>query len=166
MSRLFALAAFLCAGLASAQSGPQTPATIPTDPNQLMFLAAQMNGLGGINKPWHVKASYQTFDADGRPKDQGVFEEWWAGPRKGKISFAGKEFSRVEYYDGTKDLFTGDKGWVPLPQEMVMDYLVHPLPWSGRNQKESSRSANHQWPEGIAASSLQCRQDISTSPIC
>lgn len=119
-----------------------------------MLLAAQMNGLGGINKPWHVKASYQTFDADGSPKDQGVFEEWWAGPRKAKISFAGKEFSQVEYYDGTKDLVTGDKGWVPLPQEMVMDYLVHPLPWSGRNQKESFSAKDMKF----GAVSLKCVQ--------
>lgn len=94
-----------------------------------MLLAARVNGLGSPDmKPWHLKANCQTFDADGNPKDQGVFEEWWANPTKYKISYASKGFNQVEYRDGDKDLVTGDAEMVLLPEEMIQDYLVNPLP--------------------------------------
>lgn len=102
---------------------------MPSDPNALMLLAAQVNGLGAADmKPWHLKANYQTFDADGKPKDQGVFEEWWAGPEKYKISYTSTGFNQVQYRDGEKAWITGDAGWASLPEEMVSRYLLHPLP--------------------------------------
>src|ERR1700758_4583091 len=44
---------------------------MPKDANGMMQLASRVNGLAGMDKPWHLKANYQTFDADGKPKDQG-----------------------------------------------------------------------------------------------
>lgn len=93
-----------------------------------MLLASEVNGLRGIDKPWHLKANYQTFDADGKPKVQGVFEEWWAGPEKWKINYADPTFHQAEYSSGDKDLITGDSGAVPAPESMVEKFLVHPLP--------------------------------------
>jgi TonB family protein len=108
-----------------------TPADppMPKDPNALMQLAARVNGLGSPDmKPWHVKANYQTFDADGKPKDQGVFEEWWASPDKYKINYTSPSFNQVQYHTGDKTWSTGDTGWVPFRDDMVERYLVHPLP--------------------------------------
>jgi TonB family protein len=101
---------------------------MPKDPNALMQLAARVNGLGSPDmKPWHLKANYQTFDADGKPKEQGVFEEWWASPDKYKISYSSLSFNQVRYHNGDKTWTTGDKGWVPFRDRMVEEYLVHPL---------------------------------------
>jgi TonB family protein len=101
---------------------------MPKDPNALMLLAARVNGLGSPDmKPWHLKANYQTFDAEGKPKEQGVFEEWWASPDKYKISYSSTSFNQVQYYVDGKTWTTGDKGWVPFRDSMVEHYLVHPL---------------------------------------
>src|SRR5690242_19961126 len=67
-------------GTAALAAATAVPA-IPKDPNKLMLLAAKVNGLGSLARPWHVKAEFQTFDPDGKPKDKGTFEEWWAGPK-------------------------------------------------------------------------------------
>jgi TonB family protein len=102
---------------------------MPKDPNVAMQLAARVNGLGSSDmKPWHLKANYQTFDADGKPKDTGVFEEWWAGPEKYKISYASVGFNQVQYRDGDKTWMTGYVKWPPFLEGMVERLLVHPLP--------------------------------------
>lgn len=144
---LVSVAAF---GQAAAPGSPQTsqaasaaPAAavdpvMPKDANALMALAARVNGLASTDtKPWHLKATYQTFDADGKPKDTGTFEEWWAGPEKYKISYADPDFHQVEYKNGEKTEILGDKGWRTLPREMVKTYLNHPLPDVGDIAKEN-----------------------------
>jgi len=56
---------------------------MPADPTELMRWAARVNGLDSASmKPWHLKATYQISDDEGKNKDQGTFEEWWAGPEK------------------------------------------------------------------------------------
>jgi hypothetical protein len=62
------------AGAAATVSSSSQPMT--TDPAQLLDLAAQLNGLDGPDvKPWHVKATYETFDDEGKSKATGTFEE-------------------------------------------------------------------------------------------
>jgi TonB family protein len=109
---------------------------IPKDPKDLMLLAAKVNGLASMgSKPWYVMADFQTFDPDGKPKDKGTFEEWWAGPEKYKISYQSSGFNQVLYHDGGKSLVTGDTGLAPLPQHMVEQYLFSPLPSKSEIEK-------------------------------
>lgn len=115
----------------SASPAAADPVT-PKDPNAAMQLAARVNGLASTDmKPWHLKANYQTFDADGKPKDQGVFEEWWAGPEKWKWSYSGKGFNQARYRDGDKRSMTGDPGWVPFQDENAVAFLWRPLAGKG-----------------------------------
>ena len=100
---------------------------MPKDPNAVIQLAAGVNGLADMDRPWHLKANYQTFDADGRQKDQGVFEEWWAGPEEYKVSYADPDFHQVEYRNGEKTQILGDTGWSTLARDMVREYLNDPL---------------------------------------
>src|ERR1700752_2367420 len=92
---------------ASSQAGTNAaypaPAT-PSDPNALMVQAAQLNGLAGLLVPWHLEATYQTFDTDGKPKDQGTFSEWWAGKDRYKTVYtsAGGDLNRTIYRYGKK----------------------------------------------------------------
>jgi TonB family protein len=133
-------------------SNPQTTPTaapadppMPKDPNALMQLAARVNGLGSPDmKPWHLKANYQTFDADGKPKEQGVFEEWWASPEKYKISYTSPSFNQVQYRNGEKFWKTGDSGWVPFRDDMVEQYLVDPLRMAADTDKVPYTIANRQ----------------------
>lgn len=116
----------------SASTAPAAQAAdlpMPKDPNALMQLAARVNGLGSPElKPWHLKANYQTFDADGKPKDQGVFEEWWAAPDKYKISYASSSFNQVQYHSVGKVWMAGDTKWPPAIEDKIDGFLKHPLP--------------------------------------
>jgi len=104
-------------------------AKMPKSPTDLMVLAAETNGLAGLDdRPWHVKATYQTFDADGKPEHLGIFEEWWAGPKRYKISYSSPDFQQTIYEDGVTQSRTGDVGWPPMQVEMVKNYLLQPLP--------------------------------------
>lgn len=127
-------------------AGQAAPAAVdpvmPEDANAAMQLAARVNGLGRMDKPWHLKADYQTFDEDGKPKDQGVFEEWWAGPEKYKISYADTGFHQVDYKNGEKAETLGDSGWATEAREMVRTYLNDPLPNEREVVKEDYSAHN------------------------
>lgn len=144
---LLSLIGMAGAGCATGQAAA-APVTadpvMPKDANAAMQLAARVNGLASPDmKPWHLKANYQTFDADGKAKDQGVFEEWWAGPEKWKISYADPDFHQVDYKNGEKTEILGDSGWPTLPREMVRTYLNDPLPKEIEIAKENY-AANEQ----------------------
>ena len=143
---VLALVPFVASGQAENQTTTQTGAVaapasasgagavaadpvLPKDPGAVMQLAARVNGLDSADmKPWHLKANYQTFDADGKPKDKGVFEEWWAGPEKYKISYTSAGFNQVQYHNGKDTLMTGNVKWPQQPEADVERYLFHPLP--------------------------------------
>jgi len=122
-------------GKATVDDAASVPA-IPKDPKDLMLLAAKVNGLSSMgDRAWYVMADFQTFDADGKPKDKGTFEEWWAGPEKYKISYTSSDFNQVLYHEGGKSLVTGDKGMAPLPELMAKKNLFDPLPEETEVQK-------------------------------
>ncbi|MGB7191447.1 MAG: energy transducer TonB [Acidobacteriaceae bacterium] len=94
-----------------------------------MLLARSLNGLASMGShPWHVKADFQTFNPDGKPKENGTFEEWWAGTDMYKISYTGKSFNHVKYRNGDKVAVTGDLGGPSFQESMAEPYLMHPLP--------------------------------------
>lgn len=113
----------------AAAVAPASAPAIPEDPNKRMLLAAQVNGLSSVGtQPWHIKAHYQTFDIDGKPKNRGVFEEWWAGPDKWKISYTSDGFNQVRYRTGKKTLMTGDNIAPTLADEMLERSVTYPIP--------------------------------------
>jgi TonB family protein len=83
-------------------------ATMPTDPKALMLLAAKSNNLTGPDvQPWHFKATYKSFDDQGKVTDQGTFEELWAGPTHYKQSFTSQNYARTEFGTEKGIVFTG-----------------------------------------------------------
>lgn len=94
MRRLSSLAVLLLtAPCALAQQ--TAPAPVPAsaaspsgkvDAAALLELSAGANGLHGSGiLPWHLRAHWQTLDDKKQVKEQGAWEEWWAGTRKFKI---------------------------------------------------------------------------------
>jgi hypothetical protein len=96
-----------CSVVAFSQSTPAAPepaatslpaVSVPTDPAEMMKTAADLNGLEGGNiKPWHLKATFQLYDSDGKPSEQGTFEEYWAGPHKYKRIYISPSFTQTEW---------------------------------------------------------------------
>lgn len=131
------LAVPMCAGAQSAAAATsQTDATSappaaasPSDPTALMVQAARLNGLSGLLVPWHLEATYQTFDADGKPKDQGTFSEWWVSNDKHKTVYSGSNGLNLTTYRYDKTTTrTGSPGWIPFRAQMAQSYLVSPVP--------------------------------------
>ncbi len=133
LTAALALALSLCAPFASPQTAaapsPQPSPGMPKDPAALMQLAEQVNGLTGPGmKPWYVKATYQTYDEQGKPKDQGTFEEWWAAPDKDRRVYTSATFNQTEYTTGAGKFRIGDQHEPPLAEFVVRDRLVDPMP--------------------------------------
>lgn len=133
---------------------------MPKDLRKLMVLGWQLNGIEGVEKPWHLKATYQTFDADGKPKGQGTFEEWWASAEKWKLSYAGGGFNKTEYRNGDKTLVTGDQGWIPFQDRVAVAFLWRPLAGKGEIEYLFLKSADR----NIGAVSLHCVLPSSVAP--
>ena len=128
----FPYALWLCVLPMSAQV--ETPATsaptaLPTDPKELLLLAAKSNGLTGDGmQPWHLKATFQVFDKKGDSLDQGTLEEFWAGPAKYKRIFTSATFSQTEYGTEKSILRSGSHEALPTNLALIYRDLIAPFP--------------------------------------
>lgn len=79
-------------------------------------------------RPWHLKVSFQLFDAKGKPTEQGTLEEWWAGQNKDKRIFTSPSFTATEIQ--TKDGLYRSTGVGAVPEmlDIVRQQVVHPMP--------------------------------------
>jgi TonB family protein len=85
-------------------------------------MGRKVNGLRGLDPlSWHVKASYEEFDQDGKSKDTGTYEEWWVSARQYKLVLHSPQLSLEEYgtdhgifRSGGQDWPTGPAGQVPM----------------------------------------------------
>src|SRR5437667_10824662 len=98
-----ACAAVLLA-LAGDASAEDTTALI-----ERLHRAAALNSIDDATmKPWHLKLSFQLFDAKGTPTEKGTIEEWWAGPSTHKTVYTSPSYTSTEIE--TKDSFYHTKG--------------------------------------------------------
>jgi TonB family protein len=107
----------------------EAPAALPSDPKELMLLAAKSNGLTGDDvKPWHVKASYQLLDDQGKVEDQGIYEEFWVSGKKYKRTFTGKTFAQTEYGTSKGYFFSGDLNAQFRQGYKIRNEFFNPMP--------------------------------------
>jgi TonB family protein len=98
------------------------------DWGQLLAKAAAMNGLDGPNvKPWHLKASFETFDDDGKSKSTGTYEEWWAAEKKRKSTFVVGDVSQTDYMTDKGLLRAGSKSIFENAVMRVPGDLLQPM---------------------------------------
>jgi hypothetical protein len=94
-ARLFWLL-LLLAALGQAPAAQEAPGS--QEPASLLARAAALNGLGTPGAhPWHIQATYEMFDGDGKPIGTGTYEEWWAGPKKNKRIYRSTGFTQTVY---------------------------------------------------------------------
>ena len=79
-------------------------------------------------KPWHLKLSFQLFDAKGKPTETGTIEEWWAGPTMYKTVYTSPSYTSTEIQ--TKDGRYRSRGATSVPSllELVLRQVVDPMP--------------------------------------
>jgi hypothetical protein len=79
-------------------AAPTPSAAMPTNPAELMKLAAEVNGLHSDKlTPWHLKASFQLFDFAGKPSEKGTYEEFWVSPTKYKRIYTSPSLTQTEW---------------------------------------------------------------------
>jgi len=102
---------------------------MPTDPDALYALVLKSQGLNfpGV-KPWHIKASYTVFDAKGENPVNGVFEEWFVGPHKYKLSYTRPGFNQTDYGTGAGLYRVGEQKWTSGEELWIPISLMQPMP--------------------------------------
>jgi TonB family protein len=101
----------------------------PTDPKELLEVGRKVNALSGPDvQPWHLKASFELFDSDGKSKDKGTYEEWWVSEKEYKRVYASPEFARTEYGTDNGTFHSGSQDWPSWPLSLLRRALVDPIP--------------------------------------
>ncbi len=132
-------------GFAQAQAtqpGPPAPVTVPsqaapstrsaevvtpTDPKERMELAEKVNGLHGLDIPWHLKASYEVFGVDGKPADTGTFEEWHVNAKQYRVALHSPTISAEEYGTDHGVFRTGGESWPGRPLSLISKMIMRPV---------------------------------------
>ena len=127
-----------------------------------MVQTTRLNGLAGLLVPWHLEAAYQTFDADGKPKDRGTFSEWWAGKDRFKIVYTSTsgDLNLTIYRYGKTTASTGSPGWIPFRAQMAQRYLVSPVPPPSAVEKLAFSTM----PMNLGQVTLQCLRAPLSEP--
>ena len=111
---------------------------MPADAGDLMVLAAKRNGLTSPEmKPWHLKASYATFDSQGNIEAEGTIDEWWAQKHKARISFHSGGDTQTTYYTDAGSYQSGEVANHLGAAEVARQDIVEPLPSPEFLQTES-----------------------------
>jgi TonB family protein len=125
----FLLSAATLLSQASSTEPAIPPGTNLSDPQALLPLAVTVNSLDGTKlTPWHLKASYESFDEQGKLADQGTFEEWRLSPDKWKRTYTSAKFNQTEYESPEGRFYETDAGAPPWPLSLIGKELVHPMP--------------------------------------
>ncbi len=103
-------------------------------------------------KPWHLKVSFQLFDAKGVATEQGAIEEWWYAPTVHKTVYTSPSYTSTEIQ--TKDGFFHSKEApsTPFLLDLVLRQIVHPMP----EDKDISDSKPDMRKETISKVPMDC----------
>ena len=141
------LLVLLLAASTAAIAAKSKNSSMPRKPAALLAIATQNNGLVGPGlQPWHLQATYQLYNAKGKPAQKGTFNEWWAAPDKYKITFDRPNFHYVFYFTPQGAYYSKDT--VPQQDEMrLVHWLIAPVPESqnlkGYTLKQITDKAGH-----------------------
>ena len=103
---------------------------MPSDPKELMFLAAKMNGLTGEGvKPWHLKATYRFFSANNKVSIEGTYEEFWGTETNYKRILTESACTQTDFGTEKGDYRVGSCQQIPIPiSDLIRREFVTPLP--------------------------------------
>jgi TonB family protein len=131
MHLCFSLALFLATALqAVSQVAPDPQPDLPKDPRAVLDLAAPVYDFNDPTlKPWHLKATYQLYDQNGKPSEQGTFEYWWASPKIFRTTWTRPGASHSDWYtaDG-KYSYKATGGALEYFEYKLQSALLSPLP--------------------------------------
>ena len=125
------LAFYLVVALkAFSQAAPSTLPDLPKDPRAVLAMAAPVYDFNDAAlKPWHLKATYQLYDQNGKPSEQGTFEYWWASPKVNRTTWTRPAATHSDWYtaDG-KYSYKATGGALEYFEYKLQSALLSPLP--------------------------------------
>jgi TonB family protein len=137
------LAFFLVAGFQGLAQVPAAPQqSLPKDPRAILAAAAPFYDFSDpALKPFHLKATYQLYDVNGKPTEQGTFEYWRASPKVYRSTWTRSGAMRTSWNlaDGsTASLSSGE----PLRyfETQLGSDLMSPLPSASIQDPEKNRA--------------------------
>jgi hypothetical protein len=135
-------------------AGPTPPQDVPTPsaPKERLALAEKVNGLHGVDIPWHLKASYEVFAPDGTSKDKGSYEEWWKDGKQYKIALHSPAISVEEYGTDHGTFRSGGQDWPGRPLSLLQATIMRPVP--PRENPEKAHLQNYE--RSFGAGKLPC----------
>ena len=92
-----------------------------------MELAKKVNGLLGLDIPWHLKATYEVFGPDGKSTDAGTYEEWRLNANQYRIAFHSPSISAEEFGTDHGVFGTGQEGWPRKPLSSIPAMIAQPV---------------------------------------
>ena len=112
------------------QSTNNAVARAPKDPRELLALARPAYDFDDVSlKPWHLKGSYQLFDENGKPGEEGAYEYWWTAPGVYRSSWSRPGGMRTEWHTAhgrTMSVASGKR--IMAIERDLRDLLVNPVP--------------------------------------
>ena len=153
---LFALLTVTCPAQQTATGTEPT-----TDPRALLTSAAQFYRLGEQGQhPWYLKATYQTYDDQGKPFEEGTYEYWWAAPTRYRASWSRKSANASIWANGNTPAVCEGQPWtVDFTEGLMGTVFVHPV----TAPEEIDRFALSSLPVNLGGSSMRCVK-ISPKP--
>jgi TonB family protein len=97
-------------------------------PADRMRRAAELNSIDAASmEPWHLKISFQLFDAKGEAAETGTVEEWWKSPSLHKTMYTSPSYTSTEVQ--TADGLYRSKGASSPPYllGLILQQVVHPI---------------------------------------
>ena len=103
----------------------------PPDTVNLSSWLKDQQALSGMEspslQPWHIVVAYEQFDEDGDKVHSGIYEEYWAGPKRYKRTYKADDFNQTDYATD-KGLFRlGDQKWPSRTQAQVRGEILAPF---------------------------------------
>jgi len=140
---------------ATATAGsPQSAPAPPADPRALMHLAAKANSLTWTGTPpWHIKASFQLFDDQGKVTDTGTYEEFWVSATRSRHTFTSGTYNGTEFFTEKGILRTGAHDEAPALFAQIRSQFINPIALT-YDQLENSTFATEKPKAGAPA--LRC----------
>lgn len=123
---VFLLGAFA----ASAQDTPVPQPGQLKDPRAILAEAAPFYDFNDpALKPFHLKATYQLYDENGKPSEQGTFEYWWASPKVHRASWSRPSATRTDWHTADdKEAYVETGEHLGYFENGLRSNLLSPLP--------------------------------------
>jgi TonB family protein len=127
ITSVFCLTAFLpCLG----QTADTATPGLPKDPRAIFAAAAPFYNFNDATlEPWHLKATYQLYDQDGKPTEKGTYEYWWVSPKVYRSTWSRPGATHTVWHtaDGTHSFKVTGEGLKFFEHELK-PALFSPLP--------------------------------------